>query len=275
MPLYNCFKKYSISIKSNQKVRLPIWTTSAIRGAIGTQLLKNNCPVPNNPVCGTCPLITSCSAGILFKSSNMQNASNITSPYIFYSPIRKDEYTDTVEFDLTLFGDAVKVYDEIIDILTKGIKLSADRHEFYLSDSTQVDVDFDYAHNCDNRLKIGFVTPYKYKAKGRDLNFEYLIRGTLRRLTNIYKLCNKEFDADFNTLIKKSKDVVVKDTSLSLENYERYSNRTNKKMNAYGVIGNIEFEGDISEFVQYIYPLSYIHIGKMTTMGFGKVEIIV
>jgi len=41
-----------------------------------------------------------------------------------------------------------------------------------------------------------------------------------------------------------------------------------------GFLGNITFEGDLKEFIPFIKLGEYIHIGKQTSFGLGKYEIV-
>jgi len=41
-----------------------------------------------------------------------------------------------------------------------------------------------------------------------------------------------------------------------------------------GFVGNITFEGDLKEFLPFVKLGEYIHIGKQTSFGLGKYEIV-
>ena len=54
---------------------------------------------------------------------------------------------------------------------------------------------------------------------------------------------------------------------------ERYSNRTNEKMDFGGLMGSMSFHGDLSLFVPWLYAAQILHIGGNTTFGMGRIEV--
>ena len=60
---------------------------------------------------------------------------------------------------------------------------------------------------------------------------------------------------------------------IKVERMERYSNRTNAKMDLSGLIGTIEYEGDLTPFVPWVYAAQRLHIGRNTTFGMGKIQV--
>ena len=57
---------------------------------------------------------------------------------------------------------------------------------------------------------------------------------------------------------------------IKVEKLERYSNRTNGKMDFSGLIGTIEYEGNLTPFVPWLYAAQRLHIGRNTTFWDGK-----
>ena len=45
-------------------------------------------------------------------------------------------------------------------------------------------------------------------------------------------------------------------------------------MSLCGVIGTVSYEGDISEFMSLLKLGEYVHVGKGTSFGLGKYEIL-
>ena len=60
---------------------------------------------------------------------------------------------------------------------------------------------------------------------------------------------------------------------LRVERMERYSNRINGKMDFSGLTGEVEYEGDLSPFVPWLYAAQKLHVGRNTTFGMGKLEV--
>ena len=127
-------------------------------------------------------------------------------------------------------------------------------------------------------LNLLFLTPTRLKFDGRltpMLEFHILFRNLLRRISLLsYFHCGLELDLDFKALIEKAKGVKVKKENLSWVDWERYSNRQETKMKMGGFVGSITFEGDVQPFLPFILLGEYVHVGKGTSFGLGKYEIV-
>jgi len=122
------------------------------------------------------------------------------------------------------------------------------------------------------------VTPTRLKFDGNlspKPEFHVLFRNLLRRISLLsYFHCGQDLDLDFKGLIENSKSIKVKEERLSWVDWERYSNRQETKMKMGGFIGSITFEGDFKPFLPFLLLGEYIHVGKGTSLGLGKYEIV-
>jgi hypothetical protein len=127
-------------------------------------------------------------------------------------------------------------------------------------------------------LDLLFLTPTRLKFGGRlssSLEFHILFRNLLRRISLLsYFHCGKEPDLDFKGLIEMSRGVKVQEEKLTWFDWERYSNRQETKMKMGGFVGSISFGGDFEPFLPFLTLGEYIHVGKGTTFGLGKYEIL-
>jgi CRISPR-associated endoribonuclease Cas6 len=127
-------------------------------------------------------------------------------------------------------------------------------------------------------LNLFFLTPTRLKFDGKlspTLEFHILFRNLLRRISLLsYFHCGEELNLDFKGLIESSKNIKVKKESLSWFDWERYSNRQETKMKLGGFIGSITFEGDLEPFLPFLALGEYIHVGKGTSFGLGKYEVL-
>ncbi len=122
------------------------------------------------------------------------------------------------------------------------------------------------------------MTPTRLKFDGRlthALEFHILLRNLLRRISLLsYFHCGSELDVDFKALIDKGKEIKVQKENLYWVDWERYSNRQETKMKMGGFVGSITFEGDFKPFLPFILVGQYVHVGKGTSFGLGKYEIV-
>jgi hypothetical protein len=155
------------------------------------------------------------------------------------------------------------------------------------------------------KVEVEFITPTRLKYKGKltsDLDFYILFRAILMRLTSLmdsycgggeillpsgyktdagsllrYFYSPKELDPDsrkaIHEAIKESKNVPTERSDLSWMDWERYSTRQGERMKLGGVVGKISFTGSLAKFLPYLLLAEYIHIGKETTFGLGKVAV--
>lgn len=127
-------------------------------------------------------------------------------------------------------------------------------------------------------LILRFLTPTRLKFEEKlipTLEFHILFRNLLRRISLLsYFHCDKEINIDFKGLIEKSKEIKVKSSDLKWFDWERYSNRQEKKMRMGGFMGSVLFEGDFGELLPFLFLGEYIHVGKGTSFGLGKYEIL-
>ncbi|MFH1288167.1 MAG: CRISPR system precrRNA processing endoribonuclease RAMP protein Cas6 [bacterium] len=128
-------------------------------------------------------------------------------------------------------------------------------------------------------LTVDFKTPTRIVYDTQltlDLEFHILMRALLRRISLLsYFHCNKDMpDIDFKGIIEKAGKVKTSQRSLEWHDWERYSARQDTRMKLGGFKGEIKFEGDISDFMPLIMLGEHVHVGKGTSFGLGKYEII-
>ncbi|MBU1207735.1 MAG: CRISPR system precrRNA processing endoribonuclease RAMP protein Cas6 [Proteobacteria bacterium] len=128
-------------------------------------------------------------------------------------------------------------------------------------------------------LTISFLTPTRLYYNERlvsDLEFHILVRQLLRRISLLsYFHCGIEASVwDFKGLINRSLEVKVTERKLRWYNWERYSARQESKINMGGFVGNIAFSGDLTPFWPYLLLGEYVHVGKGSSFGLGKYEIL-
>lgn len=127
-------------------------------------------------------------------------------------------------------------------------------------------------------LHLSFLTPTRLKFDGNlssTLEFHILIRNLLRRISLLsYFHCGEELVLDFKGLIEEAKNVTIQKGNLHWQDWERYSNRQETKMKMGGFIGSVIFKGDFEKFMPFLLLGEYIHVGKGTSFGLGKYEIV-
>lgn len=75
-------------------------------------------------------------------------------------------------------------------------------------------------------------------------------------------------------MIREAEGIVTKKTNLRWYDWERYSTRKEEKMKLGGFLGRADFSGDLGAFWPYVLLGEYIHVGKGSSFGLGKYEIL-
>lgn len=124
-------------------------------------------------------------------------------------------------------------------------------------------------------LEFQTMTRIKFEEKFvQQVEFHMLIRNLLRRLSSLtYFHHGWELELDFTGLIERAAKVrLVKDDTRWVD-WERYSSRQENKMNLGGVVGRVEYEGDLGEFMPLLRLGELVHVGKGAVFGMGRYRI--
>ena len=127
-------------------------------------------------------------------------------------------------------------------------------------------------------LNLLFLTPTRLKFQGEltsELEFHVFFRNLLRRISLLsYFHCGQPLDVDFRGLIKESESVQTLQSNLHWYDWERYSTRQGSRMKLGGFMGSITFSGDLKSFWPYLILGESVHVGKGSSFGLGKYEIL-
>ena len=134
------------------------------------------------------------------------------------------------------------------------------------------------ADNHTNHLTIILLTPLRMRFDGHitdKIEFHVLTRNLLRRISSLsYFHCGEKLQVDFKGLIEKASAVKQTKSDTQWFDWKRYSTRQEDWMSLGGVTGTVSYEGDISDFMPLLRLGEYVHVGKGTSFGLGKYEIV-
>jgi hypothetical protein len=126
-------------------------------------------------------------------------------------------------------------------------------------------------------LNLILLTPLRLKFGNRlqaELPFHVLIRAALRRIALVNNHFGKgEPELDYKGLVARAEKVEIKNSSLQWFDWKRYSNRQEQSMLMGGMIGEITYQGELTEFLPLLRYCEKIHLGKATTFGLGQISI--
>ncbi len=261
------------------------WLGSAIRGAIGTAMLRRFCP-EGQFHCEHCT--QPCSTGILFSSARPNQSEEAVNPYVIDCP--EDALTEgTLQFGLTLFAGGLDAAPDVMLALRDGITLGKERLPFRLTGITDCDTEeslFDgmllrqpTVHVLQEdaspakRYCIEFLTPYRSKFPTANFGFAQLTRAMLRRISTILRQSGVEPDFDYAALIQKAEQIQIQYRMLTPVSRTRYSSRTDSRWDVTGFTGAMIVSGDFEDFLPLLRMTEIVGAGKLCVMGLGKISV--
>lgn len=259
-----------ITIKSDRPIRLNQWTGSTLRGAICNKLMQDCIRRDRN--CGECDSYVMCPNAILFN--NKMTKENIINPVIINSNYYGIDniMTNTIEFELVLFGSGLLVYNNVLEVLKEGVDIS--HTNFKLCKHTE-DIEIESLKNLElsNHIKVSFDSPLnlRWLKIGAKFEFNDLMKAILIRTKAVYDLMNMEQDYRYLDLLEKAEKVEVVRQDTSYVNMVRNSKK-NGENKLKCLAGSVEYIGDVSEFIPYMSLASLVNIGKWCSMGLGRVS---
>ncbi len=274
-----------ISLISMETAVLPVYLGSTLRGAIG-QALHHDAVAFN----------------YLYNNRNLSdNGQDIVNPYVIVPPAINEAPYHTGEelsFHILLLGEAVRYTYPLINALygVQRLGLGASRYPFELKKVT---------HSLDQRviwqeglfnavaarsitlpyrslpgirkLTIYAHTPLRIRRNGvllETVDFTTIIRNITQRIEAIAARYGGWVDTmDTARIQTLSSEVSIIQNNLELKNMKRYSNRLGEKIDFSGLLGTIQFEGELTPFVPWLYAAQILHIGRNTTFGMGRIEV--
>lgn len=144
-------------------------------------------------------------------------------------------------------------------------------------------VEVDERATRDTRISLKFITPGHLKSDGRvrvDLDFPTLI-GLIRRRLEVLCVLHGELPADSSERFRReilpgAREVTCARSRLRSEEWERATTRPDGSSGRHrmvGLLGDVEFEGPVGAFVPTLVAAQEIHVGKLTSMGLGRVAL--
>ncbi len=293
--------RYRFTLQFEHTAKLNSYAGSALRGCFGHGLRSVSC-ITKQKECTHCPLVNSCQYPALFEpkpSQTQQQFSSIPAPYIIEvdnTPREIFNKGETLNFNMVLFGDAIKQLSIIILAwqraafhgIGKG-KARASLTQVAWQKSTnnwqtiysqqQPNI---IPHQATivtpktsqiNKVNLTLLTPTRIQVKGKLQNSQQLQgHHFLRNLARKVSLYLQNYCQLHKLTAPELANLSLK-ANTTMQKWTRYSNRQQTKMHLDGLIGNIELTGDLTHWLPWLWLGQYTHIGKNTSFGLGHYKI--
>lgn len=302
------FSVFRLNLEAGDRIELPRFNKGiTLRGAFGTVFRRLVCHDLKAP-CPSCPLRENCPYSNVFNpvippdAERLRLNRDIPRPFIIKPPLDPEgsyKAGDELCFDLVVVGRAQDYLPYFIvtfeELGRQGIGVGRGRYNLKSLESMRADGTWDEVFEGNDRmvrppaksldlesirpdvepgesLMIEFVTPVLLKEKGQwaQPRFGPLIkrlRDRINALSCFY--CDKPLDMDFKELGRKADEVCMVFRNLKWVEENRHSKHRNLKHVLKGYIGEVEFEGDLGDFMPLLRLGEFLHVGKATAFGQG------
>lgn len=304
------FAAFKFHLIARDRLYLPAYKGSALRGGFGAAFKKVCCVSANKKYCNDCQLNTNCAYAYVFETPQTSAyraniaATNLPHPFVILPPLSRKETLEPGEsltFGLTLIGrgiDFLPYYVFAFDELGRmglGRQRGRYRLELVTNDEDQEIYHFNHGtlsadfktRDFDDlmtaipaadqpQVTLQFLTPTRITDKNqltKDLKFDLLIRNLLRRgslLAQIHSPTFGPWQLDYGAVLEYARsNVQLIKSQLIWYDWERYSNRQQRRMFFGGFIGQVVYQGDLGPFFPLLRLGHHLHVGKYTTFGMG------
>jgi len=173
-------------------------------------------------------------------------------------------------------GTAVPIYDGNRKVLTDSFH-SLSLSQLSVSDSSLSQLSVPGPSLSQFSVSVSFLTPTRIMFENRlaaDCEFHVLFRSLVRRIALLdYFHCGGEFPPERREFVERARAVKTVTSDLRWVDWERYSNRQQRRMRLGGFVGQVTYRGDFTEFLPYLLLGTYTHVGKGATFGLGAYQI--
>lgn len=300
-------------LRSVESATLPPFKGSLLRGAFGHSLRRATCSMGKGQSCPECLLRRTCLYTRLFETfiegeapPFLRGIPTSPRPYVFETVTEATEFGpgDPFCFDLLLFGQAADLAPHALLAVERMARggLGARRAPFLLDEAgaglpnggwqeiykegqpspalAKVAPRFpSEAPVGEERITLSFLTPARLQVRGRlqeEPGFRTLVFLMLRRTLELawFHLPGAEIDWRLRPLLDRASDVNVTASGLRWQEWQRYSNRQQRKISLGGFVGTMDLEGDLSPFASLLRTAEVLHVGKGATFGLGRMKVL-
>jgi len=303
------YLRLTLTLRALASVRLPAYKGSMLRGAFGHALRRTVCAMGPEQPCESCRLRQACVYSRIFETfiegpppPFLRGLPSAPRPYVFEPGDDREDFApgDPLAFDLLLIGQAVDLQAYVLLAVERMARagLGAARAPFELARAEVPTPGGGHLALFENgratgpaappslpardgidaaRATIRLLTPLRFKERGHlstTLDFRSLVLAMVRRTLELawFHVPGAEIDWTFRPLLDRA--AAIRSTShLAWHDWDRYSNRQQRKVTLGGLLGTLDLEGDLTPFAPLLRTAEILHAGKGTTVGLGRIAI--
>lgn len=302
------YARFRLEMASVDRLKLPAYKGSTLRGAFGHAFKKLVC-VKRDLDCSTCLIADRCAYHYVFETpfsaeGDPRGYAFAPHPFVIEPPeAPRHVYDPDTDFQIgfVLIGRALDYLPYFIyafeemgrrglgagrgkAALRRIIALGSGEEQcIYDVETGRLTPDYPVCAGppageaTGTRLRLRLCTPTRLRTEGRyarRLDFSLLVRALLRRSSDLARFhCGTELAVDYRHWIERAAGVWQVAARLGWHDWERYSQRQDRKITLGGLSGEVEFAGDWEPFLPLLRLGADVHVGKGTVFGLGRYEI--
>lgn len=298
--------KFQMLLEMSEPDTLPPFLGSAFRGVVGWEMKRLVCPYQGKENCNGCIITTQCPYHLLIEKK-MKTSEIFDAPkgYVFYSPFEDDKQYRRIE--IILFGDCARMVPVLVKAIFNGQKSGLGKgwnqyritrwQEIIPNDGRyDLRIDPEAVENMKGPYplsdwmsgplaykkisKMLIQTPLRLRQGGKylgEMDWKFFTSIIIRRLESLNMLFNageaigKE---NYGMLQNEVSNLKVTSEKFHWRDLSRYSSRQKVKVPLGGIVGHAMVKIENENMYQLLKAGCLIHIGKGTTMGLGKIDIL-
>lgn len=293
------YSKVHMIFEFEEDTEMPENKVSAIRGGMGEMLLRQYCLSDRN--CEKCRFKDDCTVPRVFYHPLKIKPEYVTKGeslgYIIECENRQTifEEGDSLEVTVILFGNVIIYFSQILQALYMlGIYgIGKEKSRFHIAGifnekrqqilegrainnnkliintlEKYIQYILKKSNDSDRRI-LKFYSPLSQKYRGQWLNrfdAQALTEAAMRR---VYLLNCMEGN-DIGKIYLESEFPQVEEQKVYHTQIDRYSNTHKSHIALHGIKGECVLENVTDEVLEYLIAGQLVHIGKNTSMGFGR-----
>lgn len=159
-------------------------------------------------------------------------------------------------------------------LATEGLGPGRGRAELRSVEEAMVNIDLSETSPPVETVQLRFVTPTELKSGAsvaRSPEFGILFARLRDRISTLRSLYGGgPLDLDFRAVGERAGRVELRHSALEWIDAERRSSRTGQRHALGGFVGEVEFAGDLTEFVPFLTLGQWVGVGRQTSWGKGE-----
>lgn len=286
--------RYRLQAEVTHPIYLPAYAGSMLRGAFGQSLRRLACTT-RQPQCHTCSAQANCAYHLLFEAPSGPHSRLSPNPYVIEPPlgVRHLDVGQMLDFAMVLIGPAQALLPIILQAWTEALARGLGTHkgtarlqrlysehdpepippQQWPNPSPQL-IKWTPPPKAKESLQLILHTPLRLQHQGglvglRELTAPIFLTSLMRRIQGLGLQ-----PEHYSVLLEQAQAIrLAQPLQLHWFDWDRYSSRQQQQMTLGGLMGHLNLEGPLADWLPWLHLGQWLHLGKNATFGLGHYQI--